>query len=248
MSGPIPMSDVLRKAYIDTDSVPEPGTLTDQISDDWAGVYLGDLKIAEPGVEITVDMDNQPLPDDFKMAVGDVNSQEMGTGARANGDKVRWELMPLGQISHLMRNIEKVETLQNHIGDSEMIQTLADFQAGHCSVNVLLEASVAYNWRKQGGPERCTLLASLENVIAVWKYGLKKYSEFNWATGMDWTICIGCISRHVKYHFEGDELDDESNEFHSAHVVCNAMMLAHYEVYWKEGDDRPTFAFPGVDT
>ena len=58
-----------------------------------------------------VDMDGAPLPDDFKMAVGDVNSKEMGSAARANGDKPDWFLMPLGQVSHLMRNLGKLEPL-----------------------------------------------------------------------------------------------------------------------------------------
>jgi hypothetical protein len=52
------------------------------------------------------------------------------------------------------------------------------------------------------------------------------------------------MQRHVNWHWDKSEtFDQESKQLHSAHVVCNAMMLAHYATYWKEGDDRPLFAF-----
>lgn len=183
------------------------------------------------------------LPE-WEMATGDVNSKEMGTGARANGDKPMWELMSLSQVYMIMADAENIELMAENINDADMIAHTAGFQRGITQGIDLLKASVAYNWAKQGGRKNINLLSSLENVIEVWKFGLRKYSEYNWATGMNWQIPIACIVRHVKYHFENDVFDDESEELHSAHVVCNAMMLVHYEEFWEQGDDRPLFAFP----
>lgn len=184
---------------------------------------------------------------EWEMATGDLSSKEMGSGARANGNKPKWELMSFSQIYLLMLDENATLMLADVIEDQDMFAHLAGFQAGETVAMDLLRASVAYNWAKQGGPDKVTLLSSLENVIRVWDFGLRKYAPFNWAKGMNWQTCFGCIARHVKYHYECSDIDDESGELHSAHVVCNAMMLMHYEQYWKEGDDRPLFAFPNQE-
>jgi len=182
----------------------------------------------------------------WDMAVGDVASKEMGTGARANGGKPKWELMPLPQIQALMEDEQEILQMADYMNEVPMTGYLASFQIGLIDTYTLLKYSVAYNWAKQGGSDRVTLLSSLENVIRVWDFGLRKYAPFNWATGMNWSVCIACMMRHIKYHFECDDVDNESGELHSAHVVCNAMMLQHYNTYWTQGDDRPLFAFPQV--
>lgn len=192
---------------------------------------------------------------EFKMETGDVNSREMGTGARAHGGKARWELMPLLQVAFILESESEIVARLSDISEAEMIRTLGFFQAGKIDIDELLIDAVAYNWSIQGnigaGPSILNLMTSLENVIRVWDYGLRKYSEFNWATGMDWSIPIACAVRHVRDHFnafdqdsESMHYDAESKELHSAHVVCNVMMLAHYVIYWTAGDDRPLFAFP----
>jgi len=182
----------------------------------------------------------------WSMAVGDVNSKEMGTGARANGGKPRWELMPISQIARLVQYIDQADKFVPLANDEQMLTQIGGFQAGEVSAFDLLLMSVFYNWKKveESLDREVSMLESLENVIKVWEFGLFKYAPFNWATGMNWSVCIACMVRHTKDHIEGRVTDAESKELHSAHVVCNAMMLLHFDTYWKQGDDRPLFAFP----
>lgn len=194
----------------------------------------------------------------FEMAVGDIDSNEMGSGARANGDKAKWDLMPLSQIGYLLHSEEVIQDILSRSSPASLMSDLGNFQAGYISGHQLLLAAVAYNWYVQAGPENITLMKSLENVIRVWNYGLEKYAPFNWAKGMPWSVPIACMCRHIQYDFEvlGSEhlssdgmkvmpiLNDlESEELHAAHIVCNAMMVCHYETHWVDGDDRPTHVF-----
>ena len=180
------------------------------------------------------------------MSVGDLDSQKMGTAARANGDKPDWSLMSLKDISYLMENQEEISSVLEVINDALLTKKLGAFQAGDLDIDDLLIASVAYNWTHvmDHVNEDATFMESLEPVIAVWEYGKKKYAAFNWAKGAPWSVPIACMQRHINWYWDkGQVFDDESKQLHSAHVVCNAMMLAHYSQYWKEGDDRPLFAF-----
>lgn len=197
------------------------------------------IKIDDPIKEILKDTN-------FEMTVGDVDSQDMGTAARANGAKPDWSLMPLGQIAYLMKNMEELSHLRWKIGDAEMTEILGRFQAGDCDIETVLEYSVVYNWAMVclHVKKDATFMESLEPVIAVWDYGRAKYAVFNWAKGAPWSVPVACMQRHINWYWDkGEVADQESKQLHSAHVVCNAMMLAHYAVYWKEGDDRPLFAF-----
>lgn len=111
------------------------------------------------------------------MRVGDLDSDAVGSGARANDGKRDWSLFPL----HLM-----------------------------------------------------------DEVVGAWEYGERKYKAWNWAKGMAWSVPYACIMRHlIAYWWKGERNDQESGYHHLAHVVCNVMMLLHYERFYPEGDDRP---------
>jgi len=112
-----------------------------------------------------------------EMNVGDLNSDEKGSGARANGGKARYDLIPL----HL-----------------------------------------------------------LEGTARVLEFGAEKYAAWNWAKGMQWTIPYACIIRHLAAWFRGETHDPESGQSHLDHVICNVLMLKHYEDHYREGDNRPT--------
>ena len=80
----------------------------------------------------------------------------------------------------------------------------------------------------------------LEEVVRVWEYGARKYARYNWAKGMKWSVPYACMIRHLyAWWWQGERNDKESGYSHLAHVVCNVMMLMHYETKYKEGDDRP---------
>lgn len=110
------------------------------------------------------------------MSIGDVNSNERGSGARYNDNKPDMALIPL-----------------------------------------------------------CTL----EDEARVWAYGKRKYASWNWAKGMDWSIPMACLMRHLAAWQRGEECDHESGLPHLAHAMCNLRMLTLYAKTYPEGDDRP---------
>lgn len=121
----------------------------------------------------------------LEYAVGDVNSEERGSGARANKGKVAFSLVPL----HLFAGAARV------------------FMAGKL-----------------------------------------KYAEWNWAKGMNWSICFDCLLRHLfKFWYMGKEYDPETGEHHLDYAICNLVMLRHYLKAYPDGDDRPPTDLTGFD-
>jgi hypothetical protein len=111
------------------------------------------------------------------MNIGDLNSTEKGTAARANGGKVRFSLLPTPILSGVCRVLE---------------------------------------------------------------FGLRKYREWNWTKGMQWSACFDCDRRHMdKWYFGLEECDEESGLHHLDHAICNLLFLRHYTKVYTEGDDRP---------
>jgi len=82
-------------------------------------------------------------------------------------------------------------------------------------------------------------LCTLEDEARVWAYGKRKYAAWNWAKGMQWSVPLGCIMRHLAAWQRGEDIDPESGLPHLAHVSCNVRMLTLYAKTFQEGDDRP---------
>lgn len=82
-------------------------------------------------------------------------------------------------------------------------------------------------------------LALLEGEARVWEYGAKKYSRNNWMRGMQWSVPLACILRHLAKWQAGEDLDQETGESHLDHISCNVRMLSLYAKTYPEGDDRP---------
>jgi hypothetical protein len=77
-------------------------------------------------------------------------------------------------------------------------------------------------------------------VARVLMSGKLKYAEWNWARGMQWSVCLDCTLRHLfKWWFTGEDIDPESGEHHLDHVLTNILFLKHYCLTYKDGDDRP---------
>lgn len=110
------------------------------------------------------------------MSIGDVTSNDRGTGARFNDGKARFDLVPL---------------------------------------------------------------TSLEGAARVFEVGAKKYAPWNWAKGMPWSVPYACLMRHMEAWYRGEDVDPETGQSHISHAMCNLIMLAHYERFYTEGDDRP---------
>jgi hypothetical protein len=192
------------------------------------------------------DADGEPLPADFVMAVGDVNSDEMGTAARANGGKAAFDLLPLEQVAYLMSRDRGIWETSNQIDAVKLVDTLANFQRNENEAYDLLYVAMAYHVN-HSSPEiikNMDMLGALEDVCHVWDYGRKKYAEWNWAKGAPWSVPIGCMMRHIRLQIiDGETMDVDSGHMHTSHIVCNAMMLVHYSRYWHqrapEADNRP---------
>lgn len=157
--------------------------------------------------------------------VGDVNSNEKGSGARFNTGKPAMELLPIRQVANLM-NIE-------HSGSEEVacLYALADYQEGN-------DAALQRAMYVIGNPQQ-----TLVECAQVFDYGKRKYAEWNWAKGMKWSIPIACAVRHLLAMLNGEWIDPIEQKGsglpHRGHVMCNLMMLATYHVNFREGDDRP---------
>lgn len=80
-----------------------------------------------------------------------------------------------------------------------------------------------------------TAMRALARVMG---YGAKKYAPFNWARGMQYSIVIGCLLRHLTAWMDGEDNDPESGLSHLDHVIANVAFLIHYAEHYKAGDDR----------
>lgn len=175
-------------------------------------------------------------------AIGDVNSTERGSGARDNAGKPDWSLMPVRQLRAIVRHRHIIAELNDFgaVGIG-MLSALADFQESPSekSAHRLLICSVAMLWAELPGK---VLTEALVPVVRVWEHGQKEYAAWNWMKGMAWSIPVACILRHWAAIENGESLDTKVNgsgQLHSAHIVCNAMMLNHYVPHFPEGNDMP---------
>ena len=96
--------------------------------------------------------------------------------------------------------------------------------------------------RRNGGKVALSLIPFhlLAGCCRVFMGGQLKYTAWNWASGMKWSVCFDCTLRHLfKWWFLGEDIDPESGEHHLDHCFANLFMLRHYVDNYKEGDDRP---------
>lgn len=154
--------------------------------------------------------------------IGDLSSKEKGSGARFNAGKPKLDLIPIRVIALSESYHIGIAFDSNHIA----LESLAKFQEGGDSVDL-------YDILKE-------LCIQWEDIAAVFDFGRKKYSEWNWARGMNWSVPIGCIARHILFGLmANEELDKESGLSHKGHIGCNVVMLLTYMRNYADGDDRP---------
>lgn len=87
-----------------------------------------------------------------------------------------------------------------------------------------------YAMRHNNGKIRYELIPThlLESTARVFEYGATKYEPNNWAKPQPYTQVIGCLKRHLAAIERGEDIDQESNQRHIGHIICNALMLEHY--------------------
>lgn len=153
-------------------------------------------------------------------AVGDVNSTARGSGARFNAGKASLELVPLTVMATALKT-ENTPALD------------ALFLLGRWQETG--ELHYLHQALRSLGPK------VWEDCAAVFDYGRRKYAEWNWAKGMQWSIPTACAARHLLAAARGEALDAESGHSHAGHAACNIVMLLTFARTYPEGDDRPRF-------
>jgi len=80
--------------------------------------------------------------------------------------------------------------------------------------------------------------------LAMWKVaehygaGCKKYADHNWRKGLNWSLCIAALERHLALWKSGQRLDEETGTEHLAAIVFHALALMTYQEEHPELDDR----------
>lgn len=77
-------------------------------------------------------------------------------------------------------------------------------------------------------------------TVKVLELGAKKYGEYNWRTseGLKANTYIAAIHRHLDQFSDGEDLDEESQVSHLAHIMATCSILMDAAVCGKLIDDR----------
>ena len=104
--------------------------------------------------------------------------------------------------------------------------------------------------RANGGKTRYDLLPvlAMRDTAEIFGFGGRKYGDYNWAAGFEWSNPYQSMMRHLHAWWAGEDFDKESGMSHLAHAACNLMMLQHFEYHYPAGDDRPTNSYPDPRT
>jgi hypothetical protein len=154
--------------------------------------------------------------------VGNIDSNEKGSGARYNSGKPDYSMLLLSDFAEYITS-----TVSSDFCDlTNVLFQLGEFQKTHSAVNLGTILQIL-------GDD------AIEESTHVFTYGAVKYKKFNWMKGMQWSVPLACAVRHTLAIINGEEVDAESGRKHLGHICCNVMMLIHYTQYYKEGNDLP---------
>lgn len=169
-----------------------------------------------------------------RAGVGDVTSNERGSGARFNANKPDLSLIP-ARILAKFSEMGPASPPRRTIDWPMVLAHLGSFQMGRATT-----------------PSTPLFLALQEmdvdgrmwaDCARVFEYGKIKYAAWNWAKGMAWSIPLACALRHIVFGTAvGEDIDPESGLPHRGHIACNIVMLLWYLDEYPEGNDLPRFA------
>ena len=80
---------------------------------------------------------------------------------------------------------------------------------------------------------------SMERIAQIFTFGAKKYSQWNWSKGIEYSRIYGALLRHLFAWYRGEKIDSESGQSHLYHAGCCIMMLIEMEELRPDMDDRP---------
>ncbi len=150
--------------------------------------------------------------------------------------KPKVRLAPLGVIGRDLLVDNEEEKMSESTRD-ETKNTQIDFAVGDVHSRERGSGARANSGKVSFSALPLHLLAGTARVLMG---GKLKYAPWNWAKGMPWSVCYDCTMRHMmRWWYLGEEKDAESGEHHLDHAICNLLMLRHYIITHKKGDDRP---------
>jgi hypothetical protein len=157
------------------------------------------------------------------VSIGDVKSNERGSGARYNDGKAKVQYVPAGVLAHYYS--DHAGRSAEHCAAVSILFDLDQFEQGNVEAIYDAMASLGEHlWRGAGEQ---------------FDFGAKKYAAWNWAKGMPWSVPIACCKRHLIAVLEGESHDKESGVHHFGAVACNLIMLSHFTRHYPEGNDLP---------
>ncbi|MGH7746004.1 MAG: dATP/dGTP diphosphohydrolase domain-containing protein [Candidatus Dormibacteria bacterium] len=97
--------------------------------------------------------------------------------------------------------------------------------------------------KTDSGKVRMDLLdaPAITELARVMTHGAKKYGDYNYKKGIDYSRMYGAILRHLFSFWAGEDHDAETNLPHLAHAMAGCMMLLWYQNEKTEYDDRPEY-------
>lgn len=78
----------------------------------------------------------------------------------------------------------------------------------------------------------------LIDVAKVLTFGARKYQQYNWKKGFDYSRLYDAAQRHLTAWNDNETYDSESNLNHLAHAICDLMFLLDQHYTMPERDDR----------
>lgn len=90
------------------------------------------------------------------------------------------------------------------------------------------------------GKPRMELLPplALQQVALVLAFGAKKYGDFNWLNGFDYSRLVGACLRHIFAYVGGETNDPESGLPHLSHACCCLLFILELAARGIGKDDR----------
>ena len=85
---------------------------------------------------------------------------------------------------------------------------------------------------------------SLEDLVRVLEFGVKKYARDNWKKGMPITELYDSMHRHMTSFIAGEDTDEESGLSHLGHAMCNLMFMSYMMREKREQFDNRTISTP----
>jgi len=81
-------------------------------------------------------------------------------------------------------------------------------------------------------------ILALEEVCKSFTYGAKKYGQFNYSKGIEFTRLLDASIRHTIAVLKSEDIDNESGNYHLSHAIASLMMALESQLTNQILDNR----------